>query len=69
MKKTFLSVLYIAQVRKRYDVACSKYDVDRCVGYSAVDHFDKAIMLAFRGTDGSFQYDLEAEETAFANRV
>lgn len=50
-------------------MACDKYLVDRCVGYSAVDHYDKAIMLAFRGTTGLPQWILESEETAFANRV
>ncbi|CAI4222496.1 unnamed protein product [Auanema sp. JU1783] len=58
-----------AELKRRHKVFCSKYLLDHCIAYSAVLHDDKAIVLAFKGTQGAAQLILESEETIFANHT
>ncbi|VDO86443.1 unnamed protein product [Heligmosomoides polygyrus] len=58
-----------ATTQRRVTVRCDEFSVDTCSGFVAINHADKAIMLAFRGTIGSTQMIVESEETVFGEMV
>ncbi|RCN30484.1 hypothetical protein ANCCAN_23737 [Ancylostoma caninum] len=58
-----------ATALRKINVRCDKWAVDTCSGYVAVNHADKAIMLAFRGTLGQLQLLVESEATVFEEKV
>ncbi|RCN47541.1 triacylglycerol lipase, partial [Ancylostoma caninum] len=58
-----------ATALRKISVRCDKWAVDTCSGYVAVNHVDKAIMLAFRGTLGQLQLLVESEATVFEEKT
>ncbi|PIO72078.1 hypothetical protein TELCIR_06010, partial [Teladorsagia circumcincta] len=58
-----------ATVLHRINTLCDKESTDTCSGYTAINHADKAIMLAFRGTVGDQQMFRESAITLFEDKV
>ncbi|VDO94206.1 unnamed protein product [Heligmosomoides polygyrus] len=58
-----LRSVFTLQMKRLTSVICDISFVDKCTGYSAVSHDDKAIILSFRGTDRNIQLIMESDET------
>ncbi|KAH7730003.1 Protein F28H7.3 [Aphelenchoides avenae] len=58
-----------AQLIRNVIVQCDVVKGDRCAGFSAVSHGDRAIIFSFRGTQGFLQLLLEADKTVLAKKV
>lgn len=56
-------------LRRKVSVKCDLVPTDSCVGYSAVDTRNRAIILVFRGTVGALQLIYESIETAYDANV
>ncbi|KAK5971553.1 Triacylglycerol lipase, partial [Trichostrongylus colubriformis] len=65
LSRTFTNATVLHSVTR----LCNKISNDTCRGYTAINHADKAIMLAFRGTVGDHQLVLESKETLFNDKI
>uniref|UniRef100_A0A0K0E786 Lipase_3 domain-containing protein n=1 Tax=Strongyloides stercoralis TaxID=6248 RepID=A0A0K0E786_STRER len=54
---------------RQVSVACDQISNDRCSGFTAVSHTDKAIIISFRGSDGFFQLTQEATGEIFSKPI
>ncbi|ETN75964.1 hypothetical protein NECAME_12009 [Necator americanus] len=57
------------QALRKVTVRCDHWDTDTCNAYVALNHADKAIMMAYRGTIGQTQMVYESLSTVFQNRT
>ncbi|KAK6745068.1 hypothetical protein RB195_011649 [Necator americanus] len=57
------------QALRKVTVRCDHWDTDTCNAYVALNHADKAIMMAYRGTIGQTQMIYESLSTVFQNRT
>ncbi|RCN42142.1 triacylglycerol lipase [Ancylostoma caninum] len=65
-----LSTLYKnAQMKRLTSVVCDITLIDKCTGFTAVNHDDKAIIISFRGTDRNIQLIMEGDETLLKNNT
>ncbi|EYC39101.1 hypothetical protein Y032_0675g1419 [Ancylostoma ceylanicum] len=65
-----LSTLYKnAQMKRLTSVICDITLIDKCSGFTAVNHDDKAIIISFRGTDRNIQLIMEGDETLLKNNT
>lgn len=57
------------KLQRMITVHCDVSEKDKCTAFSAVSTKDKAIILAFRGTDNNVQLILESVEAIFTWHV
>jgi hypothetical protein len=57
-----------AKLKRRIIVQCDFSSEDTCSGYTAVSDFDRAIVVSFQGSKGSFQMIQEVLES-FAPKI
>uniref|UniRef100_A0A7E4WA12 Lipase_3 domain-containing protein n=1 Tax=Panagrellus redivivus TaxID=6233 RepID=A0A7E4WA12_PANRE len=58
-----------AELIQQVTLPCDFFKKDTCSGYVAVSHSDKAVVVAFRGTEGFTQLISEGGLTAFVKKV
>uniref|UniRef100_A0A0N5C190 Lipase_3 domain-containing protein n=1 Tax=Strongyloides papillosus TaxID=174720 RepID=A0A0N5C190_STREA len=58
-----------ATVTKIVEVICDSSETDTCQGYTGVNHNEKAIIVAFRGSEGNLQILLEGSDALFSRKV
>uniref|UniRef100_A0A914WXA2 Fungal lipase-like domain-containing protein n=1 Tax=Plectus sambesii TaxID=2011161 RepID=A0A914WXA2_9BILA len=54
-----------ALLKRKLTVQCDSKKNDTCSGYTAVSHFDRAVLVSFRGTSGTEQLIEEGVESIF----
>jgi len=63
------SIFPNASLYRQLTFECDAFEKDHCSGFTAVSHSDKAIIIAFRGSQGFIQLVTEASEALFSAKV
>jgi hypothetical protein len=67
LANAFTNAKLVRFVSVECDIDITKNDI--CAGYSAVSHGDRAIIFAFRGTEGFMQLMIESDKTVLASKT
>uniref|UniRef100_A0A914QYJ7 Fungal lipase-like domain-containing protein n=1 Tax=Panagrolaimus davidi TaxID=227884 RepID=A0A914QYJ7_9BILA len=58
-----------ASIFRQITVSCDVFEKDHCSGFTAVSHSDRAIIVAFRGSESFIQLITESTQTMFSSKV